>query len=793
MSLLGYDMNGTATINGLSNVNANQVYGDDLYYDSSTTPVNVKTAITGVSANVTILQGQMITANSNISTLQGQMSTAQSDINTLQSEMNTAQSDINTLQSEMNTAQADIVALYSTTATNTAAIAGLSVSQAAQDVTLAAHTASIATLSGDVSTLQGQVTTLQVKTTDQSWGSLTGTTFSGRVNVGSTSAGVVLNTSTASEFGSGILTPSVEPLAVGSNLAIGANQTSGTLNLGTLSTRSGAINMGTGASAKTITIGSTNSTVAVNGTTTIAGTTNINTTTLLNTNIGNGPAGGNISLEGAINTIKGTTNVNSTGTYGTTIGNTTGTVQINSGILDINANNAITIDGGSTATITTIDDLTLQTTNPFGDISVVSAGTTTLTSTGTTSVNVAGTAATSIGNITGNIAITGATNTILGTTNLNVTGGANTTIGTAGSGNTVLKGLGISLVGSTLINDTGTAATSIGNTSATLQLKGSTNTITGVTNINHLNTLATTIGNTTGVLTLRGATNINTTGTASTAIGSATSATTITGDTNINTSGLSNTNIGVNTATSGSVLIQGQNINFIAYNSIQLEATNAYWTNIGQGNFYYRAYNGLPQWILGNQTTAVDYMSIQSTATGSTITVYASQPLTLSASAVTANNLVAANATLTTSTVTLSVPLQMDNAYVTYPISTATAVGRYQSTTGTTKFTAAATNILSLAIPRAGCYIVEAQFYFSGTIFTPETFTIISISTTSGVIDNTRQITAYQGGASGNYAGHITSVVNFTSASTVYFVGTAQNALGATSAQSNFMSITRIA
>ena len=163
MSLLGYDMNGTATINGLSNVNANEVYGDNLYYDSSTTPVNVKTAIASVDADVTILEGQMITANSNISTLQGQMTTAnsniatlqgqvstlqsemntaQDDINDLESDMNTAQSDINTLQSEMNTAQGDIndlqsdvIALGVSTGITAATVAGLVISQASQDVT----------------------------------------------------------------------------------------------------------------------------------------------------------------------------------------------------------------------------------------------------------------------------------------------------------------------------------------------------------------------------------------------------------------------------------------------------------------------------------------------------------------------------------------------------------------------------------------------------------------------------------------------------------------------------------
>jgi hypothetical protein len=45
---------------------------------------------------------------------------------------------------------------------------------------------------------------LEVKTTDQSWASLTKTTFAGRLNVGTTSAGVSLYDTTPSTFGSGL-------------------------------------------------------------------------------------------------------------------------------------------------------------------------------------------------------------------------------------------------------------------------------------------------------------------------------------------------------------------------------------------------------------------------------------------------------------------------------------------------------------------------------------------------------------------------------------------------------------
>ena len=247
MSLLGFDAVGSATINGLTEVNANNVWSGVLYYDADTVPVNVKTAIGAIDIDVTTLEAQMVTANSNISTLQGQMTTAnsnistlngevntlqsemntaQSDINTLQSEMNTAQSDINTLQSEMNTAQSDIIALYSTTATTAAAVAGLAISQAAQDVTLAAHTASIGTLNGQVGTLQGQmstaqsnITALEVKTVDMSWTTVGKTAFSTKVSVG---GAVTLNTATPSTFTSGI---SCSTLSTSSTGTIGGTLT----------------------------------------------------------------------------------------------------------------------------------------------------------------------------------------------------------------------------------------------------------------------------------------------------------------------------------------------------------------------------------------------------------------------------------------------------------------------------------------------------------------------------------------------------------------------------------------
>lgn len=237
--------------------------------------------------------------------------------------------------------------------------------------------------------------------------------------------------------------------------------------------------------------------------------------------------------------------------------------------------------------------------------------------------------------------------------------------------------------------------------------------------------------------TITGTTNINTTGTAATSIGNTTGTLTLTGGTqNIN-------------ATTQTITATNQTTN----------ATTQIRLDIG----------GVNKFLVNTNNVQVDAGTTYQVRTNGSITRQ-----TISSSGI-VNNIVSVNSGLV------------------YPINNTSALGYYTSTTNTNKMTAAVTNLASLAIPAAGCYLVEGQFYFGGSIFTPQTFTIIGISTTSATVDNTRQITAYQGGASGNYAQHITSIVNYTASGTVYLVGTAQNALGATATQSNFMSITRIA
>lgn len=90
------------------------------------------------------------------------------------------------------------LALATTTAgTLGAYIVSNNASQAAQDALIATNTT-------DIATDEGRITVLEVKTTDQTWGSLSGTTFSGRLNVGTTAAGVVLYPTASCSFGSGL-------------------------------------------------------------------------------------------------------------------------------------------------------------------------------------------------------------------------------------------------------------------------------------------------------------------------------------------------------------------------------------------------------------------------------------------------------------------------------------------------------------------------------------------------------------------------------------------------------------
>ena len=109
----------------------------------------------------------------------------------------------------MNTAQTDIIALGVSTGVTAATVAGLVITQASQDVTIASQGVSIGILQGDVNVAEVDIVALQNRTSDMTWVSLSKTTFSAKVNVGSTASGITLNTNSISDFGSGIKTDTI--------------------------------------------------------------------------------------------------------------------------------------------------------------------------------------------------------------------------------------------------------------------------------------------------------------------------------------------------------------------------------------------------------------------------------------------------------------------------------------------------------------------------------------------------------------------------------------------------------
>ena len=90
---------------------------------------------------------------------------------------------------------------YSALALATTTAAGLAAYITTNNASQAIQDAQIAALQGEDNDIDNRLDALEQKTTDQSWGSLTGTTFSSKVNVG---GAVTLNTGSASTFDEGL-------------------------------------------------------------------------------------------------------------------------------------------------------------------------------------------------------------------------------------------------------------------------------------------------------------------------------------------------------------------------------------------------------------------------------------------------------------------------------------------------------------------------------------------------------------------------------------------------------------
>jgi len=133
------------------------------------------------------------------------------------------------------------------------------------------------------------------------------------------------------------------------------------------------------------------------------------------------------------------------------------------------------------------------------------------------------------------------------------------------------------------------------------------------------------------------------------------------------------------------------------------------------------------------------------------------------------------------------------NNFGVYPVGTASATGYFTSITTATKGTVANINLASITIGSVpGCYLVEGSFLWSG-VGTAQNYTALGLSTTSLTFDNTRTQTFYQGGVAGGYGNRLSSIFNVNAATTFYLIMQVPTAVGATTVQTNYLSLTKIA
>ena len=584
MSLNNIEILGYNSLANLSQINADEVNTDiltksdpdisDAQFDTLygiSTAQTIQQQIDGTTGDISTLQGE-------VNTLQSEMNTAQSDINTLQSEMNTAQSDINNLQT-------DVGVLYGFSATNTAAIAGLSVSQAAQDVTLAAHSASIAGLNGDVNNLDDRITPLEVKTTDQSYGTLTGTTFARRVyvtNTGGGGAAVYLASSEESEFLYGLTAqaPIISSAGTSQFSSLLVNTVAEVTNDFTITNGDLFVTRDVLTNDKKIVLydNTTGNNYDYLGFWTDSGTASKK---FLNSEIdgvtgsafqwfyGNGTGNGrtlakSLSSANEVSYTPLTTFLKSNGF----------SQQIQ--LVKDSANNIVRIDMlGDVAGLNSFDgqiiqqegnaiddnrgtmtiqsgNITLNALTPTTGIVTVNSKIIDINATGAVTLDSAST-----------IGITGATNTILGTTNINRTGASATSIGNTGA---------VTLNGSTYTSST-TGNTSITSTGGDVTIGG--------TDI-RLNSTGTSAGE----LVVRANTNVDI------------KANTGNVELNANTTMLLISG-GNMTATTSDI---GADMNFTAQNSLLFKAIAGFWTAQSNSNYYYQSSNDDYIVTYGNQT-----------------------------------------------------------------------------------------------------------------------------------------------------------------------------------------------
>ena len=374
------------------------------------------------------------------------------------------------------------------------------------------------------------------------------------------------------------------------------------------------------------------------------------------------------------------------------------------------------MNGASTTIITSIDDLTIQTTNPFGDILVTSAGTNTLTSVGQTQIN---SAVLDI-NASGAITIDGATTAFMKTANnfniettnvaadITFTSSGGFGVDSVGpvnivtSTNTLFLG---SLVGGISQQAEGSIEISSNNNYITLDAGPTSAVNIGAgTNVNL--TATTTVKsdcanfdvNASSAVTIDGAT-IGITGT-----------TTILGVTNINATGGANTTIG--TSATGNVVLRGLALSMVGSTIINDTGTAA--TSIGNtsGTLQLR---GSTNTILG--VTNINHLNTLATTIGNTTGILTLRGATIINTTGTANTSIGnATGTLTLTGVTTDVNTDLKITQTTYtqPMSSQFQLGYTNTATGSAVMTATLAQRATFTISQKGVWLVVLGYEWTG-------------------------------------------------------------------------------
>ena len=271
---------------------------------------------------------------------------------------------LNTLNNAISTAGADYVTLVGTQTLTSGIKTFTNLPECSTSATTNNQLVNLNTLNTAISTAGGSYVTLagspQLITGDK--------TFNGYVDFLSLEASLITNTG-------GIDTPNISSGLASDPISIVPSQSSGVCNIATFATRTGAINIGTGSSAKTMTIGGT------------ATTTNINS---LRTTISTSSTSGNSITHSSTTTTGDDLRLTATGGYlarigegsssdGLTIlGVDTGTsiIKATTSALEIRADAGLTFTGTISSNNTFSGTNTLTGTTSFQNNVTVQAGNT---------------------------------------------------------------------------------------------------------------------------------------------------------------------------------------------------------------------------------------------------------------------------------------------------------------------------------------------------------------------------------------------------------------------------------